>query len=219
MKYRTLLICLLIFGIIELSAQNSQREVTVSEDTFLEIREELGYDKTKKGLRLRDKFKPKKKDDIEDVKFNFKGGYILQLVAYALIAALVIGIIYLVFGNIQIDKKIEVTEEETEWIEDIEQVDAETAYKSAMAEGNYRLAVRMLFIMILQKLNKTERIEWEKEKTNRHYYNEISDSDMRRSFREVSNIYEKVWYGDAEMDTPAFRKYDQRFLAFLNTVV
>lgn len=217
MRYSLIIFCVLILGTTEISSQSPSQEVSISEESYSELKEKLGYDKTKKGLRLRDRFKPERIEE-ETPESNFGGGVLLTLISYMLIAALVILLIYLIFGNIQVDKKVEIPDDQSEFIEDIEKVDAESAYRTALANGDHRLAVRMLFIMVLKKLNEAEIIQWEIEKTNRQYHNEISQSEMRRSFRELSSIYERVWYGDSELDSYTFRQHDQRFLAYLNTM-
>lgn len=219
MKQKITFIIFLLFVTSLVSSQTDSTQVSVSKESYMELRKELGYDKTKKGLRLRDRFKPKFQDEEKKSSSpTFGGGMLLRLISYMLIAALVIFLIYLIFGHIQLDKEVEIPDDHSEIIEDIEKVDAETAYRTALANGDHRLAIRMLFIMVLQKLNEAKIIEWEIEKTNRQYHNEISESEMRRSFRELSSIYERVWYGDTHLDSYTFRQHDQRFLAYLNSM-
>ena len=216
--HRLLFICCFLLGYMVLYAQADHKPISVSEEAYTALEKELGYDKTKKGLRLRDRFVPKEQEEKPTKQIGFAGAALFRLIAYALIAALVIAIVYMIFGNIKIDKKVNLPDAQDEIIEDIAEVDAEAAYKAAVGSGDHRLAIRMLFIMALQKLNSREHIEWEIEKTNRQYYNEISDSEMRRSFREVSNVYERVWYGDTDLDLMTFRQHDRRFLTFINTI-
>jgi len=171
----------------------------VSEEDFQEIVKELNYDKTKRALRLRDKFKLEPvKEEKEPPAFSFLSKMVLELCAYVMIVILLIFILYLIFSNIKTDKKISQSEEELGEIEDIEEIDATALYNSAIVAGDYRLAIRMQFIKALQVLSEKDLIQWEIEKTNRDYYREISEADLKKSFRELANIYERVWYGEQD---------------------
>ena len=196
------------------------RRKKVSEGEFNSLTKKLDYEKTKKVLKLRKKYIPKEKDlEGNEVKGFKGGGALLQLVAYFLMFALVAGILYMIFSRIRLDKKIDVEDKATlEEIEDIEDIDADAAYKAALAAEDYRLAIRMQFIKCLQILSGEEHIEWEKEKTNRDYAREINNTDLKRSFRELANVFERSWYGEKPVDRATFQYYDQKFLTFFNSM-
>jgi len=186
-------------------------------EKYNQLVEELGYEKTKKGLRLREKFYPKKEEEKKEVNLK-SAGIIFQIFAYGLVIGLAVFILYLIFSNIQVDKKVETEVNIHEDLEDIEEVDADAGYKAAIDAGDYRLAIRMQFIKCLQKLSAAELIEWENEKTNRHYYRELKDPEVKQNFRQIANIFERCWYADVTLDVTEFRRYDQTFLTFLNLV-
>lgn len=217
---RIVLLCILFFSNPSFSQpQATESAAPISADVYQEKKKALEYDKTKKGLSLRDRFKPKIEEE-EEIKprrrsIGFGG---LELLAYVAIGLLIIGILYLIFDNVKIDKKIKVEEEEDEEIENIEDIDADAIYKKAIAEGNYKLAIRMQFIKILQILTQKDIIEWKNEKTNRDYIREITDGSLKRDFRTNSNYYEKAWYGDEEVNFGAFRVIDQKLTDFINKI-
>lgn len=213
------IIVFISFFIIGPQAQENPSIPDVTENDFENLRKELGYDKTKRALVLRDEYKSRPQE--RQPQRSYSGPiFLFKMIAYLLVGLLVIGVIYLVFSNVKIDRDTAVGElEEEEYkIEDIEEIDADALYKQAVANQNYRVAIRMLFIKTLQKLEKKEYIEWTVDKTNRDFYREISNASVKGSFREVSTIYERVWYGDTELDRDSFRNFDQRFLHFLNTI-
>lgn len=201
-------------------AESFGQERDFSETEYDKLVDDLGYNDTKKALRLKKQFVPKDLDaKEEDETASFSGGgLLLQLVAYMLMLALVVIILYLIFSNVKLDKKIDVVEVDYDEIEDIEDIDADAAYKAAVAKGDYRLAIRMQFIRCLQILSAKERIEWEKEKTNRDYTREIKNTEMKRSFRELATVFERSWYGEVAVDVSSFRIYDQKFLTFFNSM-
>lgn len=215
-RYLVFLFAVMFLTSFELGSQKRH----ISEREFDTLVNELGYNETKKALRIRDKFIPKdiEVEEKEVQTSSGAGAALLHLLAYGLMGFLIVLIIYMIFSNVQLDKKIDVDELDLEEIEDIENVAADAAYKAAVASGDYRLAIRMQFIKCLQLLNEAEHIEWEKEKTNRDYTREIKDREMKRSFRELATIFEQTWYGDVDMDIQEFRLYDQRFLSFFNTL-
>jgi len=194
------------------------QEAPVSDQQYEALVEELGYDKTKNRLRLRAKYHVKPQEQKSTKRASPFGSIALQFIAYLLVFTLVGLILYMVFSNIQIEKSLDHVEDDFEEIENIEDVDADAAYKAAVAAGDYRLAIRMHFIKCLQVLAEKDHIEWEREKTNRDYNREISNSEVKRTFREVATIFERCWYGEESLDVIAFRRYDQSFLDLLNLV-
>ena len=124
----------------------------------------------------------------------------------------------MVFVNVKIDKTITTPNDEGEEIEDIEDIDADAQYKRAVSEHNYKLAIRMQFIKILQILTHKEIIEWQNDKTNRDYIREIKNRETKIAFRTNSNYYEKAWYGDEEINYTTFRSIDQNLMDFINII-
>ena len=217
---RTLLVFMILFCFN--SVLLTGQEKSVNNEDFQVFVDELDYDKTKKGLRVREQYKPKPQDfnneDLIQQESIESGVFVFKIIAYIAIFLLVAFILYMVFSNIQTDKKIISSETVYNEIEDIKDIDSHAIYKNAIAEGNYLLAIRMHFIMCLQQLDKQERIDWEKEKTNRDYYRQISETEIKRSFRDIANIFERCCYADVTLDLQEFNSYDQRFLDFLNQV-
>jgi len=207
-----LLFILLVLLCLNLEAQYSESNKEITTVEFEQLRAELGYDRTKRILRLRKKYIPKKPEEVETKPINPLSSMFFSLVAYAAILILVALIVYLIFSNVRTDKKVDKVLGDMEEIEDIEDIDADKAYKAALAAGNYRVALRMQFIRFLQLLNSKEEISWEREKTNRDYHRELKGSDLRSNFRELATIYERVWYGEEPLDVQKFRIYDQKFI-------
>jgi hypothetical protein len=192
-------------------------------DRYEELLEESGIKKTKKALRPKDKYYPEPIDIPEAEEpppMSFFGAFIMKMFAYALLLIMICGVLYLILSNIKSDKNIDkdVTSLYEADIEDIEDVDADSGYNAALAAGNYRLAIRMRFIRCLQLLADKEHIYWEKEKTNRNYYREIKEQDIKTDFREIATIFERWWYSEEVLDVNQFRTHDQRYLAFINRV-
>ncbi len=193
----------------------------ISSEKFLELRESLDLERTKKTLRPKerekdkteeDKKKKKKKNNKLDLPFL---GHIGQIIAFSIIAILVIAILYFVFSNVEIEKKINPSDI-PDYIEDIEEIDTISAFGVAMAEGNYRVALRMRFLRVLQILSEKNMIKWKPEKTNRNYNRELRGTEVSTAFSKMSHIFDYVWYGNKEIDRATFEDMDKDYKTFLS---
>lgn len=88
------------------------------------------------------------------------------------------------------------------------------------AENNqeYRLAIRYYYLWLLKKLSIAEIIEYDVEKTNSDYFNEITSKDIQKQFSYTSYLYNYIWYGEFDVDTLDFDKAKNAFTNFLNTI-
>lgn len=107
-------------------------------------------------------------------------------------------------------------------VKDLEQqvlsTDFEKLIKEAVQKNQFRLAIRYYYLLVLQKLNQKELIQWQYEKTNRDYYNELKNSDLKNKFRYVSYLYDYAWYGEFELNTSEFEKGEQSFHQLLKAL-
>lgn len=106
-------------------------------------------------------------------------------------------------------KKIDVVENVEE---NIHAIDFKKIVNQAVFDKNYRVAVRYYYLWLLKSLSDKDVIEWDIEKTNRDYYNEISNSTTKKNFQFLSYIYEYSWYGEFELTQEDFQKAEQTFI-------
>jgi len=199
---------------------NTTQKETLTEDSYNELLKELDYSETKRVLRPKPNKKKGKNSDLnrpETSSWNIPGiGSVFSVLAYALIFLLVGALLFVIFNNVQIDKKIntevEVDEEE---IEDIEDVDVSQKFSEALANGDYRSAIRWRFLNVLQILSLKKIILWKPDKTNRDYNREITDIELKNKFRQLALYYENVWYGDMTIDQDLFKTLDPHFENFI----
>lgn len=91
--------------------------------------------------------------------------------------------------------------------EDIHQINFSEAILKYESEGDYRSAVRYRFLQTLKKLSDQKLIDWNMEKTNRDYLAELKIANQKAVFRELTYIFDYVWYGE-------FKISDQDYLNF-----
>jgi len=90
--------------------------------------------------------------------------------------------------------------------------------QKAIAQKNYRLAVRYYYLLLLQQLEVKELIIWEQQKTNDDYIHEISETNLKSSFSKVTRLYDFVWYGNFEINELEFGSVEAEFEQIKNLI-
>lgn len=105
-------------------------------------------------------------------------------------------------------KKIDVIENVEE---NIHNINFKKIVTDAIHDKNYRIAVRYYYLWLLKSFSDKNIIEWDIEKTNADYLNEIVNIDTKKNFRFLSYIYEYSWYGEFELTEEDFKKAENAF--------
>ncbi|MEM9076667.1 MAG: hypothetical protein AAGC43_06495 [Bacteroidota bacterium] len=100
----------------------------------------------------------------------------------------------------------------------IESLDLDSLMDKAIQNKDYRLAVRYQFLKVLKRLSQKQLIDWNFEKTNSDYEKELNENQLKTKFREVSYLYEHIWYGENPITERQYRKTNDRFNS-LNTLI
>jgi hypothetical protein len=98
--------------------------------------------------------------------------------------------------------------------EDIKGIDFNARIASAIRENNFRLAVRWYYLKQLNELNSKGLIQWQTYKTNIDYYKELKAQNHKNGFRNISGIYDYVWYGHYEISPVSFTQLESQFKEF-----
>jgi hypothetical protein len=102
----------------------------------------------------------------------------------------------------------------TESVENIHEINFDEGIANAIAQHNYRLAVRLLYLKCLKQLSDAGQIHWEINKTNNDYINELTHHEQRIAFNLLTRQFEYVWYGGFIIDAPVFKKVNALFHDF-----
>ncbi|MGN6178452.1 MAG: DUF4129 domain-containing protein [Mucilaginibacter sp.] len=144
--------------------------------------------------------------------------WVLKYLFYAVLIAFVVFVVIKSFGLDLIrlfrrrSKKI--PEPYSELIEDINRIDFDDELEKAITQGNYRFAVRLLYLHCLKQLSDLQLIDWQIDKTNSAYVNELSDPSQKQTFRVITRQFEYVWYGNFSIDKHAFISISNIFQDF-----
>ncbi len=102
--------------------------------------------------------------------------------------------------------------------EDINKIDFEKRILDAISNKDYRLAVRLYYLKILKVLSDKKIIDWQTNKTNSTYVNEIKKIELQNHFERITSIFEWIWYGEFPIDEPNFVKVQEIFVDFKSNI-
>jgi hypothetical protein len=148
-------------------------------------------------------------------------GFFLTVLKYLFYAALIAFVVFVVIKAIGLDpinlfrrkaKKVDLPY--SELIEDIHEIDFDDELEKALAQNNYRLAVRLLYLHCLKHLSDLQLIHWQLDKTNSAYVNELADPKNKQTFSLITRQFEYVWYGNFSVDKQAFSNIRHLFQDF-----
>lgn len=146
----------------------------------------------------------------------------LRLIAFAVLFCLLLLILLRAFGvQLFVGKKRQQAEQ-TFSTETIMENAPATAWdrrlQDAIEQSNYRLAVRIYYLMIIKELSAQQLIHWQKEKTNFDYVSELRNTSSYSGFREATLLFEQVWYGELNVSKPRFDELSILFKKLLTTL-
>lgn len=88
--------------------------------------------------------------------------------------------------------------------EDIFKIPYQRELDKAIAAGNYRLAVRLLYLSLLKQLADKGRIHYRQESTNSDYLAQLFKTPLYSDFFRVTRHYEYSWYGQFPVSEQIF---------------
>lgn len=162
-----------------------------------------------------------KNDKEEQPAFNVSQ-QTLRLIALVMLFFLLLLILFRAFGVQLFAGNKRQQAEETFSTETILDHGPQTAWDSqlqdAIEQSNYRLAVRIYYLMIIKELSAQQLIHWQKEKTNFDYVSELRNTGSYSGFREATLLFEQVWYGELNVSKPRFDELSILFKKLLATL-
>ncbi|SDH90673.1 DUF4129 domain-containing protein [Winogradskyella thalassocola] len=100
----------------------------------------------------------------------------------------------------------------------IKNEDIPALINEAVNQKNYRLAIRYYYLLSLKYLTETDHILWQPQKTNEDYINEINKEFLKADFKNITRIYDYVWYGEFNVDATKFETLKLPFEHLNNTI-
>jgi len=95
-----------------------------------------------------------------------------------------------------------------------ERLNADQAYQRAdelSSQGDYRHAIRYLYLSALLFLEERGLLRYDRSKTNREVLDSVTNlSELANGLAEVIEVFDRVWYGFYPLDEAAYRRYATR---------
>lgn len=176
----------------------------------------LDYQEKQKERKVEDPDRNKKKPDFGGKKISLPNGQVFKTVMFVIAFALLLGlIIYLFYKS---GGKVRQTQKQglaglAEWEEawNLDADAADNALQDAIEAGNYRMAVRWLYLRNLRMIIDKELVKPSPEKTNLQYAAELAKVALQELFSKTTAVYETVWYGEAIPDRQAYQRVSPWF--------
>lgn len=160
----------------------------------------------------------KKEEAFEMPSFGFEGlGFIAQLIKLIVYAVVVLGLAFLIFKlfearykenkSINKDKgfKLEKLEEQ------IHEVDLEKLLAAYTRQQDFAMMIRIQYLIILKELSRRKIINWQKQKTNGAYLQELYGHNLFGLFQKVTRLYERIWFGEVSLDEQKYKEIVPNF--------
>lgn len=106
----------------------------------------------------------------------------------------------------------------TEIPDDIFAIDFEAYLDKARLAGNYRFAIRLLFLRMLKVMAEKGIIEYSKDKTNMDYLMQIANPANRNALSKTALYYDYVWFGHFEVAKEQYQQIEQEITALTQTL-
>ena len=146
----------------------------------------------------------------------------LGVIGYILLGVVFVGLIALIFYLfVNTEKKGPKIKGQVVDIEEVNPTEIpltelQRLLQEALANEDYRGAVRIYFIFIVRDLAEKNWIRWEKEKTNFHYLKEMTGKEEYEDFNITVSYFEYIWYGKRELDAQKFEQVRPKFTRLLD---
>ena len=112
----------------------------------------------------------------------------------------------LLFGKIA-NNEIKMVEQD----ENLNLLNFDELFRSALDNKQYRLAIRYLFLKSLKLLSDKEMIELKNNKTNHQYFLEIKNTQIASVFQDATLSFEWIWYGEFPVNEEIMNSSQNKF--------
>lgn len=117
-------------------------------------------------------------------------------------------IIYLANSNVSLFRKkatlITSEEEAHPETDNIFEINYQREIDKAVGNGNYRFAVRLMFLRLLKNLSDKNIIQYKPDRTNFDYLLQLNSTRHYHDFFRLTRNYEYSWYGQFDIDSERF---------------
>ncbi len=103
--------------------------------------------------------------------------------------------------------------------DNIHNISFDEAIQEAINSGNYRQAIRLLYLQSLKTLSDKSFIDWQINKTNSDYLTEVKERPWNTLFRSLTYSFEYTWYGEMAIGKDDFAVMQTQFQQLKNQLL
>ena len=129
-----------------------------------------------------------------------------------MVAAVLVFLLALFFVSRSLSRSLaqeaELTAEDAESDEMLTSKGALKRAESLSTQGDYRNAVRYLYLSSLLVLDEQGLLRYDRSRTNREYLRSVSSKpELAKPLRDVIDVFDRVWYGFEDVDEQTYQSY------------
>jgi hypothetical protein len=98
------------------------------------------------------------------------------------------------------------------------ETDLEYLLRNAQQQMDWRLALRIYYLMVLKNLHEFNYIKWRKEKTNFDYNLELQNWQSLPDWKKITLQYERSWYGEQLLPQTQFLEQEANIKLILQNL-
>lgn len=143
-----------------------------------------------------------------------------EYILYAIVAFAILIVLYTMyrrgfFVTINHNQKIDPQVEHFKSLEDnLLETNLEQLIDQAIEVRDFRVAIRYHHYLNTQNLAKNGYITWDPKKTNVQLISTIKKANIQEQFRENTQIFNQVWFGNFQLTEAQFKDFDAKFQHF-----
>lgn len=133
-------------------------------------------------------------DNRPEINFNFK--YVIYTIIGVIVIVIVIIILRSVnFSNIHLRRKKKHADDN-----DITTIEFESELQRALRDCNYKEAIRIVYLDVLNEFDEKQIVHWAKDKTPYEYIYELRDAKLKPLFTQLTNIFLEARFDNVVVD-------------------
>ena len=101
---------------------------------------------------------------------------------------------------------------------DHQPIDFDETIRESVSQMQYRLAIRIFYLKIINLLRIKDYIHFSMGKTNVDYLLDLTNVELKSGFHSITTIYNHVWYGDIEISLEQYQRFESDFQSFYTTI-
>jgi len=212
MAWRKSRFCLLVLFTFILNSGFAQEE-KFSKETWKELTEDLDYGDVK------DAPKEEVREYNPPSTSGGDGGFALgktgQIIVISLIVLFLIFLVARLLGFGTRGNKVLLKREHQFSIDTLEEhlheSDLERFLRIALEDQDYRVAIRIYYLMVMKNLSELGWIVWKKDKTNYDYVREMRGQSSHKKFSSLTGAFEIIWYGEVTIHESEYKQLHPMF--------